>query len=243
MKYYAVEYSRGYRQIEALGLSSWRELHGEGDFEIFAARTLLQTALPTLSFSTPHRRALEYGCGTGPGACYLACNGYDVEGIDQNATAIKLARQQAGTRQLDIRFRVQDICDVTCAHPCYDLILDSYCLQSIVLDRDRQRLFEVVKSLLLPGGFYLVGTAIWHPERRYGAHLFDTGTGISHRKIEGSMHEGEESEDAVEIDGEWYLPHRRHLTPEALRRELEIAGFSVRHQDGGDLVLMVSPDS
>ena len=241
MKYYAVEYSRGYRQIETRGLSSWGELHGEGGFDNFAAKTLLQTALPTLSFSTSHPRALEYGCGTGPGACFLACNGYDVEGIDQDATAIKLACQQAETSQLNIRFSVQDICDITCAHPRYDLILDSYCLQNIVLDRDRQRLFEVVKSLLLPGGFYLVGTAIWHPERRYGAHLFDPETGISHRKIEGGGLEGEESEDAVEIDGEWYLPHRRHLTPESLRRELETAGFSVRHQDGGDLVLTVAP--
>ena len=108
---------------------------------------------PLSLFSTSHPRALEYGCGTGPGACFLACNGYDVEGIDQDATAIKLACQQAETRQLDIRFSVRDICELTCAHPRYDLIVDSYCLQSIVLDRDRQRLFEVVKSQLLPGGF------------------------------------------------------------------------------------------
>ena len=239
MKYYAVEYARGYAQIEARGLSSWGELHGEGGFETFAAREHLQRSLPTLSFATPSPRALEYGCGTGPGACYLARNGYDVEGIDLNSTAIELARQQAETRQLDIRFRVQDICAITDPSPAYDLILDSYCLQSIVLDADRQRLFEVVKSLLLPDGFYLIGTAIWHPDRLYGAQHFDPQTGMSYRKIE-SGGQAEEHDDAVEIDGIWYLPHRRHLTPEALRREIEAAGFDVRYQRGGHFVLTLA---
>ena len=234
MKYYGVEYARGYAQIAARGLSSWGEFHSEGGFESFAAKELLESALPTLSFMTSPPRALEYGCGTGPGACYLARNGYDVEGIDLNSTAIELARQQAETRQLDIRFRVEDICAITDPSPGYDLILDSYCLQSIVLDADRQRLFEVVKSLLLPDGYYLIGTAIWHPDRLYGAHHLDPRTGMSYRRIESG---GQAEEDAVEIDGLWYLPHRRHLTPEALRREIESAGFDVRYQQGGHFVL------
>lgn len=49
--------------------------------------------------------------------------------------------------------------------------------------------------------------------------------------------------DAVEIDGAWYRPHRRHLRPSALRDELTHAGFHVVAQDtplGGDLICIRS---
>lgn len=45
--------------------------------------------------------------------------------------------------------------------------------------------------------------------------------------------------DAVQLDGAWFAPHRRHLTPAQLRAELGGYGFEVIEQTGplgGDVV-------
>ena len=72
MKYYYREHILGYQQIRAEGKTAWAEIHGYTGFENFASRAFLEKALPLLHFSVPHPTVLEYGCGTGPGACFLA---------------------------------------------------------------------------------------------------------------------------------------------------------------------------
>lgn len=233
MKYYVKEHAEGYARIKAEDLTSWGELHGEPGFDNFAVRPLLEKALPKLYFETRPPRALEYGCGTGPGACFLASYGFRVDAWDLDPTAIELARKFAAQRGLQINFRVQDICALGNAECRYNLIVDSYCLQSVVLDRDRQLLYEAVRALLKSDGRYLIGTAVWREDREYGDQLFDSATGIAYEKMDSDW---DRFEDAVQIEGQWYLPHRRHLKPAALRDEVESAGFKVLEQDGGHLV-------
>ena len=98
----------------------------------------------------------------------------------------------------------------------YDLIVDSYCLQSIVLDEDRRRLFAAVRARLKPTGRYLISTAMYDPARDYASDgRRDEATGIVHAQDEGA-----------------WVPHRRHLTPDALARELDQAGFQLIWQGG-----------
>ena len=123
------------------------------------------------------------------------------------------------------------------------MVEDSYCLQCIVFDDDRQRVFSAVQSRLKPGGYYLVSTAILDEEHEktiesrtvkdpstgvtyteYGAGLIDLDTGVVLRPFPA---EAGNSPDARIIAGQRYLPHRRHLRPAALEAELEAAGFSV----------------
>src|SRR5207248_753531 len=132
-----------------------------------SSRAFLGWALDTLQLPPLETRVLEYGCGTGPGACFLAGRGYVVEAIDLIPRAITLARRFAAERGLTIDFAVQDICALAAAPPRqrYDLIVDSYCLQSIVLDEDRRKLFAAVRARLEPAGHYLISTAMFEPER------------------------------------------------------------------------------
>ena len=81
-KYYLDEHEAGYRRIKAEGKTNWDELHGLSGFDNFAMRPVFEWALPLLNFSVPQPRTLEYGCGTGPGACFLAARGFRVDGID-----------------------------------------------------------------------------------------------------------------------------------------------------------------
>jgi len=244
MRYYYLEHIEGYQRIKAEGKTAWGEIHGEEGFENFAARGFVAAVLPTLRFDTPEPTAFNYGCGTGPDACFLAQHGFRVDAVDLIPTAIEIAREQAAARGLDIQYAVQDICDLPLEGKQYDMIVDSYCLQCIVFDAERQRVFSAVRSRLKPSGYYLISTAIMDEEHqqlldpddtitdaatgtvytRYGDGIIDIETGIVLRPLSS---EPTDLPDAVQINATWYLPHRRHLTPAQLDAELASAGFQV----------------
>jgi SAM-dependent methyltransferase len=250
VKYYYREHIAGYERVQAEGKTAWHEIHDGRGFDDFPSRAFLQAALPRLSFSATNPSALEIGCGTGVGACFLAERGFQVDGIDLIPTAIEIAVKVAAKRGLDIHYQVQDICELAPEGARYDMVVDSYCLQGIVLDEDRARVFSNVRARLEPEGYYLVSTAVFDENRlreetvfdqasgivykRYGENgIIDPETGVVYVELEEDPHE---YEDAVSIQGTWYLPNRRHLRPSALRAELEQARFRMLDQDGGNVV-------
>jgi SAM-dependent methyltransferase len=250
MKYYYREHLAGYEQVVAEGKTAWGEIHGVEGFENFSSRSFLEKALPQLVFNSPHPRTLEYGCGTGPGACFLARRGFAVDGIDLIPAAIEIARKQAAQRKLDICFEVMDVCSLPADGKAYDLIVDSYCLQGIVLDAERQRLFAAVQARLAPAGYYLVSSAIFNEQNyRPDEVIRDERTGVVYHRYwddgliddEGIVYETfpekpEGFEPITRIAGLWCMPYRRHRTPAALRSELESAGFRVLLQDANHFI-------
>ncbi len=177
---------------------------------------------------------LEYGCGTGPAACFLASRGFRVHAVDLIPRAIALAREFARQRALDIRFDVQDMCALanTPAARQYDLVVDSFCLQSIVTDADRADLFAAVRARLAPSGHYLISTAMYEPVRDYGEGFrYDETTGVCREEVPDQEAGAHRFDGAVQIGGRWYRPHRRHQRPEALHAELTRAGFEVLSQE------------
>ena len=65
-----------------------------------------------------------------------------------------------------------------------------------------------------------------------GEDLYDERTGLLLSTLGGEAERYHQSEGAVRIEGRWYLPHRRHLKPEALAGELNRAGFRILWQGG-----------
>jgi SAM-dependent methyltransferase len=222
VKYYEPEYAEGYERLRDAGKSAWGELHGEDGFEASKIRAVLAEARPHLRLPPGRLRALEYGCGTGPGACLLAEWGMEVDGVDLSPIAIDIAKREARRRGYDVRYQVGDVCTRAAEGAQYDLVVDSYCLQGIVTDADRAHLFGFVRGALKPGGCYLIATAGYDRRRDYGDSLFDRATGIELELLRGSPGE---FTDAVCVGGSWYLPSRRHVTLEALVAELRAAGF------------------
>ena len=244
-KYYWEEHEQGYQRAEREGLAGWNELHGGSGFENFSSRGFLERALEMVSLPTApgETDVLEYGCGTGPGACFLAARGFRVDAVDLSPTAITLARRFAAERGLSINFAVQDVCEAAGepAEKRYYLIVDSFCLQSVVTDEDRAKGFAFVRGRLKSAGSYLISTAMYDPDRTYGDHeRYDQQSGMVYNRV---LWDPERYEGVVWIDGTWCLPNRRHLTPPALRRELEGAGFRVVWQGGrvgGDVICMAA---
>ncbi|UCH42357.1 MAG: class I SAM-dependent methyltransferase [Dehalococcoidales bacterium] len=256
MKYYYREHILGYQKVKEEGKTAWAEIHGVDGFENFESRPFLEEILPQLHFSDPRPTVLEYGCGTGPGACFLSEKGFRVDGIDLIPLAIEIARVQAKTRSLDIHYEVQDICKLPHEGKKYDMIVDSYCLQGIVFAKDRERVFQNVQSRLKPKGYYLISTATFDESSFCRDKLKDTETGtiynayqedklidmktfIVYRRLDEKP---DDWEDAVKVNGIWYLPVRRHWKPADLRAEIEATGFDVIYQDkvsGENLVCVI----
>lgn len=254
MKYYYREHISGYQKMKINRMKSWGELHGNPDgFENFSSRSFLDNILPQLHFSSIQPTVLEYGCGTGPGAFYLAKKGFKVHGIDLIPTAIEVARQLALELGLDIQFEVQDICNLSHEGKKYDMIVDSYCLQGIITDEDRKRIFSGVRARLKSNGYYLISSAMYDEDRHHlEDKIIDRNTGkIYSRYDEDALFDIESEvyydtffqdldrkdkptdyDGTIEINGTWYIITRRYRKPETLKTELEGQGFKVLFQSG-----------
>ena len=151
-------------------------------FGDFGMRVFLEAALAApsiraaMSARAGGRQALEYGTGTGPGACYLAERGFRVYAIDISADAIELARRIAGQKRLPIRFAVEDIVSLTRPAGSYALVLDNHCLHQVTGDEDRARALGNVRRVLADDGVYVLETVVYHEGRDYGLDRFDART-------------------------------------------------------------------
>ena len=177
-KYYQREHERGYAQMVARGLTSWDALHGsENGFEHFSSRWFLERTLPRLPpvQGGGTGTVLELGCGTGPGACFMAQRGWRAHGVDLIPAAVSKAREMAAQLGLTelTSFEVRDIAaPAAAAHPKdigtqqqYDVVLDSFCSQGIVLQSDRSRMLELIRTALRPSGLLLSSCVHLNPAR------------------------------------------------------------------------------
>lgn len=69
-------------------------------------------------------RTLEFGCGVGRDAIFLAQQGFDVTGIDFSPTAIKRAKRRAQRAGVDVAFYVDDIRDPKYVRGVFDFVVD-----------------------------------------------------------------------------------------------------------------------
>lgn len=152
-------------------------------------------------------------------------------GIDISPTAIEIARQNAAREGVEIEFKVDDICNPRGHYDIYDLIVDSYCLQSIVLDQERQKVFSFVERHLSSNGFYIIATAGYSSKKSCEGQYFDPDTGMVYRPIEGNP---AGFADRLKIEGKWHIPYRRHLTSPVLGAELKRSGFSIQHLESDE---------
>lgn len=143
-----------------------------------------------------------------------------------------MANERAANKGLRINFKVKDLLELPMLDEKYDLILDNYCLQSIVTDNDRKKLFSIVSSGLKDSGFYIIASAIYNETRSYNNSYYCHDTGIVYDKIQ----DPERYDGATLINNEWWLPKRRHLNKEALKEEICSAGFNVIFQEDGNFI-------
>jgi len=100
-------------------------------------------------------RTVDFGCGAGNYAVWLAKQGFDVTGIDISPSAIALARKTSEKQGVSCTFIVADVLgDLPDVQGLFDFAFDWELLHHI-FPEDRPRYLANVARLLAPGGKYL----------------------------------------------------------------------------------------
>ncbi len=100
-------------------------------------------------------RTVDFGCGAGNYAVWLATRGFEVTGIDISPSAIALARKTAEERGVSCSFIVADVLgDLEDVRGPFDFAFDWELLHHI-FPKNRVRYVANVARLLAPGARYL----------------------------------------------------------------------------------------
>ena len=100
-------------------------------------------------------KTIDFGCGAGNYAIYLASVGFDVTGIDISPSAIKTAKENAKKKRVKCNFLVADVLgDLDEVKQTFDFAYDWELLHHIYPEK-RKKYVENVYRILNPGGNYL----------------------------------------------------------------------------------------
>lgn len=100
-------------------------------------------------------RAVEFGCGTGTNAVFLAGRGFDVTGIDYSQLAIDQARTKADAAGLRITWQVGDLADLEPPAEPYTLLFDRGCYHCM-RRAGMLSAYQAAVGRLLPSGARIV---------------------------------------------------------------------------------------
>jgi 2-polyprenyl-3-methyl-5-hydroxy-6-metoxy-1,4-benzoquinol methylase len=100
-------------------------------------------------------RVVEFGCGAGNAAVYLASKGFSVTGIDFSERAVEIARGASQKKGVDCRFVAADLLgDLSAVKTRFDFAFDWEVLHH-VFPEYRGKYLDNVCGLIRPGGHYL----------------------------------------------------------------------------------------
>ncbi len=140
----------------------WNEFYGERKFQ---APFITQNKLPDenlvelMSLGYNIKSAVEFGCGEGRNAIYLAKQGISVTAIDISDTAIENAKNIAKQQNVIIDFKCDDIIK-NGINGKYDFIYDSGMLHHLPPHR-RITYIELLKKTLQPNGYFGLTCFAW----------------------------------------------------------------------------------
>jgi SAM-dependent methyltransferase len=99
--------------------------------------------------------AVEFGCGTGTNAVWLAQQGFDVTAVDLSPQAIDRARQRAADAGVRVRFLVADVLQSLQVDGPFGFFFDRGCYHVVRRINVRPYL-ENVERVTAPGGLGLI---------------------------------------------------------------------------------------
>lgn len=141
---------------------SWNEFY---ELRNRPANFIIQNELPDenlVSFfnkGIPITSAIEFGCGEGRNAIYMAKQGTSVTAIDISTTAIENAKKIAERKCINVDFRCQNVLKGGISG-IYDFAYDSGMLHHLPPHR-RITYIELLKKILKPGGYFGLVCFAW----------------------------------------------------------------------------------
>ena len=115
------------------------------------------------------RRALDFACGAGRNALWLAEQGWNVTAVDGSAAAMAILRERAAERGVNLDARVADLerDEFPIERAAWDLVAILYYLQ--------RNLFAAAKRGVAPGGVLIGIVHITEPGEEPTAHRLRRG--------------------------------------------------------------------
>jgi SAM-dependent methyltransferase len=98
-------------------------------------------------------RAIEFGCGNGRNAIFLARHRFSVEAVDYSRSAIDWASERIAEAGVAVALMRQDVFELELEAGAYDLVYDAGCFHHMPPHR-RQRYVDLVVAALRPGGWF-----------------------------------------------------------------------------------------
>ena len=230
MKYHEFDNLNKYKVAKERGFTTRYQAVDGIDFDGRYNEHEIRNLIPKISIDSGSY-ILVCGTGTGADSCWLADQGFNVTGVDLIQDAIDIAVRMALKCGSSVCFVQDNLVNMQNEYGVFDVIVDSACLQSIVLDGERRNVFDFVIKHLKPGGFYIIICAGFSKNKDYSNSIREEDTGIVYMRTD-KEHEG--LEDVKVIDGRKYVPTRRHHTLNMLIEELEFYGFQIEWSETED---------
>jgi SAM-dependent methyltransferase len=153
--------------LENLSYEVWQRI----DYRAALPEMLPSSLVPHLP---PGSAVLDAGCNRGGAALFLANQGFDVQGIDINPSAISAARQRAAEGQLtNARFSIADVLDTTL--PQFDAVVAIRLLTCLPEPALRADALSRIYAALRPGGVIYIEDFLLTPENQMYAKRYAAG--------------------------------------------------------------------
>ena len=147
-KYYHA-YEDRYKRVYSQGIEYWTN----DPIEIKASINKLGRFLKHYRLSPKNVRTIEFGCGEGHLAQYLIQKGYQYLGVDLSTSAIAKAKQRLDESGISGNFLLGDVTHLDMiTDESYDVGIDNFCLQMLVLDVDRRNYLSEIARILTKQG-------------------------------------------------------------------------------------------
>lgn len=164
---------------------------------------------------------IEFGCGEGRDAIFLAKQGFKVAAVDVALSAVKRAKQRAVEEDASIDFVVADATNLGCFPSLtYDLAVSIGYLHMVINKKDRQKHLSETLRLLKPQSFYFSCNIGGEKRVRQGDICREAPKpgDLTPRKI---IVDGKEKEILLPIIAAWPKSGQQY------KEEFETAGFKI----------------
>jgi SAM-dependent methyltransferase len=139
---------------------NWNEHYATGQTPWDSGTPSLEMQRVIAEYAITPRRVLEFGCGTGTNAVWLAQQGFDVTAVDVVPLAIEKAAARAKAAAVKVDFRVADLLDPAAVATLgqsgsYPFVFDRgvyHCLR----EQNLAAILDTIKRLTSAGSLYLV---------------------------------------------------------------------------------------
>ncbi|MDF2542410.1 MAG: Methyltransferase type 12 [Herbinix sp.] len=146
-------------QVESISWNDFYELRNH------PANFIIQKELPDENLveffdkGIPKKSCIEFGCGEGRNAIYMAKQGTTVTAIDSSEIAIQNAKDLAHEKSVSVNFLCQDALKGS-TYGLYDFAYDSGMFHHLAPHR-RLTYIELLKTILKPSGYFGLVCFAW----------------------------------------------------------------------------------